>query len=127
MAKTSQQMLEEAKKEVPEVTASQAKEKLDSGEVDLILDVREPGEYEKAHIPGAVHVPRGLLEFQADPSAPTANSQLASDTDKRIVVHCAAGARSLLAAKTLKELGYENVSSMAGGFNDWVAQGLPSE
>ena len=123
-----QEMMEEARKVVPEVSATETKARLDAGEVDLILDVREPGEYEAAHIPGAVHIPRGLLEFQADPSLPAAaQSPVASNPDQRIVVHCAKGARSLLAAESLKKLGYSNVSSMSGGFDDWTAQGLPTE
>lgn len=114
-------MLAEARKVVPEVTASQAKERLDSGQVDLILDVREPNEWDKGHIPGAMLAPRGLLEWYADPASPYAKPELTKNREARIVVHCAAGARSLLAAYTLKQMGYPNVASMAGGFTDWAA------
>jgi rhodanese-related sulfurtransferase len=121
------QMLAEARKVVPEITATQAKEQLDSGQVDLILDVREPNEWDKGHIPGAVLAPRGLLEWYADPTSPYARPEITAKRDGRIVVHCAAGARSLLAAETLKKMGYSNVVSMAGSFTDWSAQGFPVE
>ena len=124
---SSSQMLAEARKVVPEITAAQAKERLDSGQVDLILDVRNPNEWDKGHIPGAVLVPRGLLEWYADPASPYAKPELTANRDAHIVVHCAAGARSLLAAETLKKMGYPNVTSMAGGFTDWSAQGFPVE
>jgi len=124
---SSSQMLAEARKTVPEITASQAKEQLDRGEVDLILDVRESSEWDKGHIPGAMLAPRGLLEWYADPTSPYAKPELTTNRDARIVVHCAAGARSLLAAETLKKMGYSNAVSMVGGFNDWAKQGLPVE
>ena len=121
------QMLAEARKTVPEITAAQAKEDLENGQVDLILDVREPNEWDKGHIPGAVLAPRGMLEWYADPTSPYAKPELTAKRDGHIVVHCAAGGRSLLAAETLKKMGYSNVASMAGGFNDWSAQGFPVE
>lgn len=124
---SASQMLAEARKVVPEITAAQAKEGLDSGQVDLILDVREPNEWNKGHIPGAAFVPRGLLEWYADPASSYAKPELTANRDAYIVVHCAAGARSLLAAETLKKMGYPNVTSMAGGFTDWSAQGFPVE
>lgn len=124
MPKTLQDFLEEARKEVPEVTVAEAKTQLDAGEFDLVLDVREPSEYEAGHIEGALLIPRGVLEFKADPSGePHPRLQ----RDARIVVHCAAGIRSLLAANTLKQMGFRNVTSMAGGFKAWEAEGLPVE
>jgi rhodanese-related sulfurtransferase len=120
-------MLAEARKVVPEVTPAQAKEGLDKGQVDLILDVREPAEWDKGHIPGAVLAPRGLLEWYADPTSSYAKPELTANRDAHIVVQCAAGGRSLLAAETLKKMGYANVSSMAGGFTEWSKQGFPVE
>ena len=120
-------MLAEARKTVPEITASQAKEQRDCGEVDLILDVRESSEWDKGHIPGAMLAPRGLLEWYADPTSPYAKPELTTNRDARIVVHCGAGARSLLAAETLKKMGYSNTVSMVGGFNDRAKQGFPVE
>ncbi len=127
MAQTPSEMVEEARKVVPEVTAAETHDARERGEVDLIVDVREPNEWEAGHIPGAIHAPRGLLEWLADESYPNHNPALAGARDRRVVVHCAAGARSLLAAETLKKMGYTDVASMAGGFNDWKAAGLPVE
>jgi rhodanese-related sulfurtransferase len=124
---TANQLLEEARKNVPEVTAAETKERLDRGEVDLILDVREPEEWAKGHIPGAVHAVRGMLEWYADPTSPYAKREITSKQDGRVVVHCSHGGRSLLAADMLKKMGYKNVASMAGGFTDWEAKGLPVE
>jgi len=127
MAMSVEEMVNEARKHVPEVSASEAKEALDQGEVEVILDVREPQEWVAGHIPGAVYVPRGLLEWHADQASPMCKPELQGRTDARIVVHCAAGGRSLLAAQTLKKMGYTNVVSMDGGFSDWAAHGFPVE
>lgn len=124
---TANQLLEEARKNVPEVTAAETKERLDRGEVDLILDVREPEEWAKGHIPGAVHAVRGMLEWYADPTSPYAKREITSKQNGRVVVHCSLGGRSLLAADMLKKMGYKDVASMAGGFTDWEAKGLPVE
>lgn len=124
---TANQLLEEARKSVPEVTAAETKERLDRGEVDLILDVREPEEWAKGHIPGAVHAVRGMLEWYSDPTSPYAKREITSKQGGRVVVHCSLGGRSLLAADMLKKMGYKNVASMAGGFTDWEAKGLPVE
>jgi rhodanese-related sulfurtransferase len=124
---TANQMLEAARKNVPEVTAAETKDRLDRGEVDLIIDVREPEEWAKGHIPGAVHAVRGMLEWYADPTSPSAKREITSKQDGRVVVHCAAGARSLLAADLMRRMGYKNVASMVGGFTDWEAKGLPTE
>ena len=127
MNETPADMLAEARKSVPEMTAEEAKAKLDSGEVDLIVDVREPGEWEAGHIPGAVHAPRGMLEWLADPTYANHKNELAQARDKNVVIHCAAGGRSLLAAQTLQRLGFKNVSSLKGGYTGWAAKGLPTE
>lgn len=124
---TPGQMLEQARRTVPEITPGQARERLERGEVDLLLDVREADEWEHGHIPGAVHAPRGLLEWYADPASPYAKTALTENREARIVVQCAAGGRSLLAAETLHKLGYPNVVNMAGGFKEWSAQGFPVE
>ncbi|MFP5257268.1 MAG: molybdopterin-synthase adenylyltransferase MoeB [Acidimicrobiia bacterium] len=81
----------------------------------LILDVREPEEYEQGAIPGALHIARGTLESSIESRVP--------DKDTPIVIHCASGVRSAFAAKTLAELGYSDVVSMAGGFNKWKDEG----
>ena len=124
---TASQMLAEARKAVPEITPTQVREQLDRNQVDVILDVREPSEWDKGHIPGAILAPRGMLEWYADPSSPVAKSELTANQDGRIIVQCASGGRSLLAAETLKKMGYTNVVNMAGGFNEWTKQGFPVE
>ena len=87
----------------------------------------EPAEWEKGHIPGALLAPRGMLEWYADPSTPYAKPELTTKRDAHIIVTCASGWRSMLAAETLKKMGYTNVVNMAGGFNEWSKQGLPVE
>ncbi len=90
----------------------------------IFLDVREPGELqENGTIEGAVHAPRGLLEFHADPDSPYHNKGI--DGAKRIVIYCATGGRSALAAKTLVDMGFENVCHVAGGLNAWKEGGNP--
>ena len=81
-----------------------------------LLDVREPDEYEQGAVPGAVHIPRGQLEFNVEGRL--------TDKDAPIAVYCAGGVRSAFAAKTLQELGYTNVVSVIGGFNKWKDEGL---
>jgi sulfur-carrier protein adenylyltransferase/sulfurtransferase len=110
-------LLQQVKSEIEEVDAPQARELLESPEPPLIVDVREPDEWTEGHIPGAVHVPRGFLESRIEQSAP--------DRSRPVVVYCAGGARSAFAAKTLEDLGYENVVSLAGGFTDWKRNGFP--
>jgi rhodanese-related sulfurtransferase len=124
---TPTQMLDQARRTVPEMTPAQLKDRLDRGEVDLLLDVREADEWERGHIPGAVHAPRGLLEWYADPASPYAKDALTRNRGARIVVQCASGGRSLLAAQTLQAMGYSGVVNMAGGFKEWSAQGFPVE
>jgi rhodanese-related sulfurtransferase len=127
MPETPADLLTEARKTVSEISAEEAKAKLDRHEVDLIVDVREPNEWESGHIPGALHAPRGMIEWYADPSYANHKAQLAEAREQNVVIHCASGGRSLLAAQSLQRLGFKNVSSMAGGFNDWSAKGLPVE
>lgn len=126
-AKSASQIVADARKNTPEVTVAQAKEELNQGQVGLLLDVREPAEWEKGHIPGAVQAPRGMLEWYADPTTPYAKAELTTKRDARIIVACASGGRSMLAAETLRSMGYTNVVSMAGGCNEWSKQGFPVE
>ena len=84
----------------------------------VLVDVRETVERERdGVIPGSVHAPRGLLEFQADPESPVYNDALR--TDSHIILYCGSGGRSALAAKTLLDMGYEDVSSLGGGYAAW--------
>ena len=111
---TSRDLLAQAKAAIREVDTAGAQQLIDEAGA-LALDVREADEYEQGALPGAVHIPRGFLEFQAD-------AKLA-DKGAPVVVYCAGGARSAFAAKTLGDLGYGNVVSMAGGFGKWKNEG----
>jgi sulfur-carrier protein adenylyltransferase/sulfurtransferase len=108
------ELLNEVKAGIEEIRAPEAAA-LD-GE-PLFLDVRERDEWDEGHIPGALHVPRGNLESRVEGLVP--------DRERRIVVYCAGGSRSAFAAKTLGELGYTDVTSLAGGFTDWKRNGFP--
>ena len=123
--RSAREMLREANAAIETLTVEQALPLVgDAGAV--LVDVRETMELRQTgRIAGAVHVPRGLLEFQADPDMPMHNPAL--QPDKRIVLYCASGGRSALAAKTLKDMGYPNVSHIAGGFGAWTAAGGPTE
>jgi sulfur-carrier protein adenylyltransferase/sulfurtransferase len=109
---TPRDLLHEAKAAIREVSTDDAETKL--GQVTF-LDVREPEEYEQGTLPDAVHLPRGNLEFQVEGRLP--------DKAAPVIVYCAAGVRSAFAARTLGQLGYTDVVSMAGGFNRWKDEG----
>ncbi len=115
---TYRELLQQVRAEVDEIDAGHARELIESEE-PLIVDVREQSEWDEGHIPGAVHVPRGHLESRIEREAP--------DPTRPIVVYCSAGNRSVFAAKTLGELGYADVTSLAGGFTDWKRNGFPVE
>lgn len=121
--KTAAELVEAANAAVERITADDAERLLGDPAVQFV-DVREPAEWAQGHLPGAVHIPRGLLEFQADPGTPSFNPALA---DKRLVVYCASGGRSALAAKTLSDMGYGRVANMLGGWNGWSQAGRPRE
>ena len=107
-------LLSQAKSQITEVTPEDAEKRIAAGNV-LVLDVREPDEYDQGALPNVLHIPRGHLEAQIEGKAP--------DRDQEIVVYCAGGVRSAFAAKTLQELGYTNVLSMIGGFGRWKDEG----
>lgn len=121
--KTATQMVEDAKRKVEVISVEDAAEELKRGEAFLV-DVREQEELdEHGVIPGAVHAPRGMLEFYADPTTPYHREGF--DPERRVIVHCAAGGRSALAAETLQQLGYGRVASLGGGFTEWKEKGCP--
>ncbi len=108
-------LLKQAKAEIQEIDPTRAAELSENGVV--FVDVRERDEWEEGHIPGAVHIPRGHLESRIEGAVP--------DHANPVVVYCAGGSRSAFAAKTLNELGYTDVVSLAGGFTDWKQNGHP--
>ncbi len=124
---TATRLLEMARRTVGELTAPEAKARLDRGEFDLVLDVREPEEWQKGHLPKAMHAPRGMLEWYADATTKYGRPEITGRREGRILVACASGGRSLLAAETLRRMGYRDVTSLAGGFAEWSKLGLPVE
>jgi rhodanese-related sulfurtransferase len=122
---SARDLVARANNEVETLSVEQVRALLGDPSVQLI-DVREPAEWGKGRVPGAAHVPRGLLEFKADPSL-EAYHDPAIDPAKRLVCYCASGGRSALAAKTLKDMGYPSVAHLLGGFTAWSEAGLPVE
>ena len=117
MAKSFQEIMAEARKEIPEVSAQQVNELLkNNGKSPVILDVRESDEWRQGHLEGALPLPRGFLEIKVESAVP--------NKEAPIIAYCAGGVRSLLAAKAMKEMGYQNVSSMAGGYAAWKNGGF---
>ena len=112
---TYRELLAQVKSEIAEIATPDAHALLGADTLPLFLDVRESGEWQEGHIPGAVHIPRGNLESRVEAMVP--------DKSREIVVYCAVGARSAFAVKSLAELGYENLTSLAGGFADWKRNG----
>ena len=118
--KTVQTMLAEADAQVPRISPDEAKGLVGRNDV-LFLDVREPAEVAASgKVPGALAIPRGLVEFRADPAS--ALHDKAFDPAKTVVAYCASGGRSALVGKTLKEMGYSNVRNL-GGFKGWLDAG----
>ena len=118
--KTVQQMLADAEATVPRISPDEAKGLVGRPDV-LFLDEREPAEVAASgKVPGAVAIPRGLVEFRADPASPMHDA--AFDRAKTVVAYCASGGRSALVGKVLKDMGYENVRNL-GGFKGWVDAG----
>lgn len=120
MATTVKQLLDAANAAVPRISVAEAKDLMAKGNV-LVVDVRDGAEVAKSgKVPGAVNVPRGLLEFRVDPATPTHDKNF--DQGKTVIIYCASGGRSALGGKTLKDMGYDKVFNL-GGFKDWVDGG----
>jgi len=117
MSHTPHDFLAEARRAIPEVSVEEVAARRTRGDEVILLDVREKDEVRAGYIEGAVTIPRGFLEFQAAGQLP--------QTDVDVVVYCASGARSLLAAQVLRAMGYARVASMAGGLTRWKEAGYP--
>ncbi|HEY8773530.1 MAG TPA: molybdopterin-synthase adenylyltransferase MoeB [Gaiellaceae bacterium] len=115
---TYRELLNEVKAEIEEIDAPAAAALVEREDA-VFVDVRERDEWDEGHIPGAIHVPRGNLESRIENAV--------ADRSARIVLYCAAGSRSAFAAKTLEELGYDDVASLAGGYTDWKRNGFPTQ
>jgi len=109
----------DAKSRIREITIAEYRRRLEAGERLVLLDVREDHEWEKDHLPGAFHMGRGILERDVENRFP--------DKTVPLVLQCGGGFRSALAADSLQKMGYTHVRSLAGGYREWVAQGLPVE
>ncbi len=114
----------EANAVIPAISQDEARALHDSGEA-VFVDVREQNEIQQARIPGSAAAPRGFLEFIADPGAPNHNPALSSG--KKLVIYCGSGGRSLFAAKTLHDMGYEDLANLTGGIQGWSQGGGPIE
>jgi rhodanese-related sulfurtransferase len=124
-AKTVGQMVEAAQARLQNLTNEQLQAELARGGVQVI-DIRDVRERERlGWIPGSIHVPRGMLEFWLDPTSKYFTGRV--DPEKRMVLHCAGGHRSALAAVTLIDMGFPDVAHLEPGFNGWAAAGLPVE
>ncbi len=117
-------LIQEANESVTTRSIEEAKALVGNDDV-LFVDIREAEELAGGKIPGAVHAPRGMLEFYVDPESPYHREEFASG--KKIVLYCASGGRSALAAQTVEQMGLDNVSHLGGGFKEWVAAGGPTE
>jgi molybdopterin/thiamine biosynthesis adenylyltransferase/rhodanese-related sulfurtransferase len=116
MAKTSKNILDEARAAIKQIDIDEARRMLERYGT-VLVDVRESDEWRQGHIPQAVGIPRGFLELRIEEKVP--------DHKTPVILQCASGTRSLLAARSLRELGYENVYNLTGGFNAWKDRGLP--
>ena len=112
--KSGMDLINEAKTRIREVTPREVKEMRAQGEDAVYLDVREPNEWNLGRLPGATHMPRGILETKVEAAVPR---------DRKVVIYCAGGNRSALAADTLQQMGYRDVVSMSGGFTAWAQSG----
>jgi rhodanese-related sulfurtransferase len=119
MPATAKQLVDAANAVVPKISGKEAQEMVANGAV--LVDIRDSAELaQTGKAAGAVHIPRGSLEFKADLSTPSADKNFA--LDKPVILHCASGGRAALAGKLLKDMGYQKVYNL-GGFKDWVEAG----
>jgi rhodanese-related sulfurtransferase len=116
LQKTFQQLCDEAKTRIREMDTDEVEARLNDPDVTLI-DVREQDEFRAGHMPGALGIGRGILEYHIADKVP--------DTEREIILYCRGGNRSALAADSLRQMGYENVYSMRGGYRQWSAEGRP--
>jgi rhodanese-related sulfurtransferase len=122
--KSASALVAEARARTESLNPAQVAEELKRGAV--LVDLRESEELARdGAIPGALHAPRGMLEFYADPKSSYHLREL--DPSRRVILHCAAGGRSALAADTLKQMGYRNVAHLEGGITAWKKQGYPTK
>jgi rhodanese-related sulfurtransferase len=112
-------IVQDSKKRVREMTVDQVKEKMNRGEQFHLIDVREESEWNQDHLPGAIHLGKGIIERDIENKIP--------DPESEIVLYCGGGFRSALAAENLQRMGYKNVISMDGGYSGWKNANYPLE
>jgi rhodanese-related sulfurtransferase len=110
-------MVDDARSRIHETNTDEIKARLDRGDRFLLVDVREESEWAKDHLPGAIHMGKGVIERDVEQKVP--------DLHAEIVLYCGGGFRSVLAADNLQKMGYTNVLSMDGGIRDWREKGYP--
>jgi rhodanese-related sulfurtransferase len=126
ITKGSRQLVEEASAQITTYTVEQVRARLGQANLQLV-DIRDVRELEReGTVPGAIHAPRGMLEFWVDPASPYFKPVFGDD-NREFVLFCGAGWRSALTAKTLQDMGMNNIAHIEGGFTDWVKQGAPIE
>src|SRR5512135_2462942 len=116
---SSDHLIRQVKHQIKEIDVQTLKRRLEAGENVAVIDVRELDEYAQGALPGARHIPRGYLELDIETAVP--------EHDTPIALYCASGIRSALGARTLQEMGYTDVVSVAGGFERWKSSGYPFE
>ena len=112
-------LVSEAKTRVRETNVADVKQRIESGEKFLLVDVREDNEWANGHLPGAVHMGRGIIERDIEARVP--------ETSTKMILYCGGGFRSALVADNLQKMGYTNVESMDGGWKGWIGAGLPTQ
>ncbi|PNK59709.1 rhodanese-like domain-containing protein [Psychrobacter sp. FDAARGOS_221] len=115
--KTAQELVAQAKANIQKVPVDQADNACNNA--DVIIDVREPAEYEAGHLNNAICIPRGVLEFKIG------DLEQIKDADTKILIYCKTSGRAALAAQSLAQLGFNNVTSITGGYDAWVEAGKP--
>jgi rhodanese-related sulfurtransferase len=111
-------LVKDAKSRIKEEDFRETKKKMDAGEKMIVVDVREDNEWARGHIPGAVHLGKGVIERDIEKAIP--------DKETPLVLYCGGGFRSALAADNLQKMGYRNVTSMDGGWRGWTESGFPT-
>lgn len=112
------ELVNESRKKIKETNVTDVKRRMDAGEKFALVDVREDHEWVNGHLPGAIHLGKGIIERDVEKQVPNVNT--------RLVLYCGGGFRSVLVAENLQKMGYRHVESMDGGWRGWLEAGLPT-
>ncbi len=113
------ELVNESRKRIKETNVPDVKRRMDAGEKFVLVDVREESEWAQGHLPGAIHLGKGIIERDIEARV--------ADTGAKVILYCGGGFRSVLAADNLQKMGYTNVESMDGGWKGWLGAGLPTQ